>query len=179
VGLHGENIEVRIPDEGQRHSEEVYIEDRAGYLFCPHCINCTLNKYDTIYSDGGWYCLAGKEWRRGDDCIEFDCAGYKPKTCETCKHYKSCKLKRDYEGCWCNKYALKGLTYPENFYYGRRKKISKRATEYVIELEERYISGKRANYQRKRAEENREYQQEQARNEQLGHIQIPDPDEEG
>lgn len=170
---------MRVPDESKCNKKKEYlIEDRAGYTLCPQCVSCTLNNYTTIYSDGAFYCFFLKKWKRGDDIIEKGCKGYSSKTCKNCRRRDKCENKQDYDECWCNRYVNEHIGSVGNYYYGRRRPLNKNANPRIVEMEARYINGKRADYQRKRAEEDREYQQDKERNVELGYLQISDSDKE-
>ena len=179
MGTSGETV-MRIPDEGKcDKSTQLLVEDRVGYRLCSQCINCTLNKYDTIYTDGAFYCFYYERWKKGDDVIEYMCRGYTGKACYNCKKRFTCQSSNpDSKEQWCNKYKNMGITYDGIYYYGRRRSVNKRANKQIVKLEEKYINAKRADYQRKRAEEDREYQQDKERNAELGSISLPYSDKE-
>lgn len=169
---------MRVPDEGKcDRRTQLLIEDRVGYQLCSHCINCTLNNYDTIYTDGAFYCFWRNRWKRGDDVIEDHCRGYISKSCMNCRwRYKCPHGNSDNPEQWCNKYVNMGIHHVGKYYYGRRRAVNKNANKAIAELEEKYINAKRADYQRKRADEDREYQQDKERNAELGSIPLPYPD---
>lgn len=171
---------MRIPDEGKCDtSRQLLVEDRVGYRLCSQCINCTLNKYDTIYTDGAFYCFYLERWKKGDDVIEYKCRGYTGKSCYNCMRRFRCRNSNpDSREQWCNSYTNIGIWNKGKYYYGRRRPINRNANKEIIRLEEKYINGKRTYYQRQRADEDREYQQDKERNAELGSLPLSYSDEE-
>ena len=130
---------MRIPDETHYKKGETRIEDRPGYVLCTACMNCPIVDRFQIYDDGYFKCAWSKEWRRGDDILEYKCKGYHPKLCSNCK--KRCKCP-DYLNVkdsisFCRKYKrLSG-----NMYFGRRKLRSHNPR--ILEMEAFYNERKR------------------------------------
>lgn len=166
---------MRVPDEGKCDtSKQLLVEDRVGYRLCSQCINCTLNNYDAIYTDGAFYCFFFDEWKKGDDVIEYRCRGYVAKSCFNCKkRYKCRNSEPDSKERWCNSYENMGIKRKGEYYFGRRRPVNKKANREIIKLEEKYIDAKRADYQRQRADEDREYQQDKERDAELGGLPLP------
>lgn len=149
---------MRIPDESLRKKSEKKFEDVVGFRYCPHCIYCTLHSQTQIYNDGFFYCRYFKKWKQGDDLLEFKCEGYTGKSCASCRK-RNCPNRSDNPFVFCDNYINVIVQNNGYYYVGRRGNIRKNADSTIVELEEKFINGNRANYQRERIEEDREFKQ--------------------
>lgn len=168
---------MRIPDEALYKKGEVRIEDTEGYVLCPHCDKCTITHENQIFTDGMFYCLHRRRWKKGDDLIEFKCDGYRTKSCDTCT-YKDCEDKD--KGTYCNSYRKKGMKHHGMFFMGRKRPMRDKDVK-AMKAEEIYIEYKRKLYdnQRNGIDEAREHQQDKEGNAKLGAVQISYSDKEG
>ena len=137
---------MRIPDETHYKKGETRIEDREGYVLCTTCKYCPLTHRFQIYDDGYFRCTYLKQWKKGDDILEYKCKGYRPKLCSNCRKKTKC---RDYEvtpGTFCKRYKRLSAT----SYFGRR--IIRSHNPRVLEMEAYYNERKRREYERRAME---------------------------
>lgn len=168
---------MRIPDEGKYKKGQTKLEDTEGYVFCPHCNKCTITHENQIYTDGAFYCLFRKKWKRGDDLVEFKCEGYEEKSCRMC-HVRNCKNRG--VASFCNRFRIVGLKHHGMYYMGR-KHVMLDGDPMAIKAEEVYIGHKQKEYddQRNGVEEAREHKQDEKGNGKLGTVSVSYSDKEG
>lgn len=104
------------------------------YQCCYYCQHCTLTSNLDIQATGSWKCLYLDEWFKGYEVYEYQCKGYKLKTCKTCKNIYHCYAEyrlsprfNPYSDSgipwlWCKKYHNKNIDEPGLFFVGRRNK---------------------------------------------------------
>lgn len=146
MGLHalqGQTIgtqTMRVPDEGNYRKGQKHLEDLRGWKYCPHCDKCTLTHQNQIHTDGMFFCLFFRKWKRGDDLVEFRCDGYKVKSCHTCWHVGFCPNK--FKGKFCESYKRADISHHGAYHMGRRRPLSD-TDPYARKAEEHYIEQKR------------------------------------
>lgn len=168
---------MRIPDEGKYEEGQTRIEDRRGFVFCPHCNKCTLTHENQIFTDGAFYCLFRKKWKRGDDLLEFQCDGYEQKSCRICQRRK-CQNRG--KATFCNRFRIVGLKHHGMYYMGRKHAMLDE-DPMAMKAEEVYIEHKRKELddQRNGVDEAREHKQEQEGNAKVGTVSVSYSDEKG
>lgn len=139
---------MRIPDEGKYKEGSIRIEEVDGYQSCIHCVNCGLTHLGQIFTDGTFFCFHYESWRRGDDVYEFQCPGYKQKSCNTCwiKTKYKCSRQEDIadpSSNFCNRFVYKCYPSLRYKFAGRIRKLSANANKTVISLEAEYADRKR------------------------------------
>lgn len=181
---------MRIPDETLYEYGEGF-EDKAGWVCCLQCKYCPLTNQSTIYEDGRFWCSAFKQWRRGDDILEYRCENYRQKQCSNCGN-TSCDLRvnRDFEMMdkisFCDNYVLSHVRWKQKRFYGRRVLTGYMLTKKTLELEEEYADRKLkeianeytvADDKASRVEETRKHIEKTWRNEKVGFIPLSNSDE--
>ena len=139
---------MRIPDEGKYKDGSIRVEDVQGYRSCIHCVNCGLTRLNQIFTDGSFYCLYFKIWKRGDDIYEYKCPAFRIKNCNVCwiGHKFKCTKQEDVSDPskqFCNRFVYK--RYPElrHMFSGRVRKLTKGSNAKVVNLEAEYAERKR------------------------------------
>ena len=174
---------MRVPDEGKYKKGQKKLEDLVGWQFCPHCDKCTLTTQTQIYTDGYFFCLFFRKWKRGDDLVEFRCRGYKTKNCHTCKLMPMCRDK--FIGKFCEDYKRFDINHHGMYHMGRRN-VMRDTDPYAIRAEEYYIGEKKKHYATTSGTDDTgsggneagERQERPEEDEELGTVQIPDSDKE-
>lgn len=168
---------MRIPDEGKYEDGQRKLEDTEGFVFCPHCNKCTITHENQIFTDGAFYCLFRKTWKRGDDLLEFRCEGYEQKSCRRCQR-KNCD---DRGRCsFCNRFRMSGIKHHGMYFMGR-KRIMLDDDPLAMKAEETYIEHKRKilDDQGDGINETGEHKQDEEGNAKLGTVQVSYSDKKG